>query len=129
MPVQILLIEKIGQESGGVSFAARCHAGSLKLGDLITIAIDPAGDRHTVNVTCIDIRFTPQIMVDELETNFGGLITLVGAGVSTLSSDWTLLGELSRLSRLSGQTGKPKVLSWRRRHVRWVRAWVISALS
>jgi hypothetical protein len=96
MRVSILLIAKIGQESesGEVSFAARCHAGSLKLGDLITIAIDPEGDRHTVNVTCIDIRFTPRIMVDELEANFGGLITLVGAGASTLSGDWTLLEEL-----------------------------------
>jgi hypothetical protein len=33
-------------------------------------------------------------MVDELEANFGGLITLVGAGASTLSGDWTLLEEL-----------------------------------
>jgi hypothetical protein len=91
MPAEILLITRIGQESGGVSFSARCHAGSLKLGDLITTAIDPAGDRHAVNVTCVGIRFTPQIMVDELEANFGGLITLAGASESTLTGDWTLL--------------------------------------
>lgn len=95
MPVKILLIEKIGLESGGVSFSARCHAGSLKLGDLLAIAIDPAGERHAVNVRCIEIRYTAHIMVDELHENFGGLIILVGTDATILSGGWTLLGELS----------------------------------
>jgi hypothetical protein len=54
------------------------------------MAVDPAGDRHPVDVTCTEIRLTRQIMVDELEENYGGLVVLRGADTSILAADWTL---------------------------------------
>jgi hypothetical protein len=90
---RILLIEKLESSERNASFSARCHAGVLHVGDSLRMAIDPEGTRHQVNVRCTGIRLSGSLLVDELETNYGGLVTLEGTGVSALSSDWTLCSE------------------------------------
>jgi hypothetical protein len=90
---QVLLIEKLKSNCRKASFAARCHAGVLGIGDSLPVAVDPAGDRHSVDVRCVEIRLTVRMMVDELAENHGGLVMLEGADASSLSSDWTLLSE------------------------------------
>jgi hypothetical protein len=90
---QVLLIEKLESNCRTASFAARCHAGVLRIGDSLPVAVDPAGDRHPVDVRCVEIRLAARIQVDELEENYGGLVVLEGADASSLSSDWALLSE------------------------------------
>jgi hypothetical protein len=90
---QVLLIEKLESNGRTASFAARCHAGVLRIGDSLPVAVDPTGDRHSVNVRCVEIRLNARIMVEELEENYGGLVVLEGPDASRLSSDWTLLSE------------------------------------
>jgi hypothetical protein len=90
---QLLLIEKIECQRLFVSFAARCHEGILKVGDSLSIAIDPEGARHSVNITCTEIRLTKRILVDELESNNGGLVVLAGDDVKRLDPDWILANE------------------------------------
>jgi hypothetical protein len=90
---QILLIETLGSSSGTFAFAVRCHSGVLRVGDSLSIAVDPAGDRHSVTVRCVEIRLTNRIVVDELEANYGGMVVLEGIDASGLSPDWTLSSE------------------------------------
>lgn len=90
---QIFLIEKLESSSGMSAFAARCHSGVLRVGDSLPIAVDPAGGRHSVDVRCAEIRLTNRVIVDELETNYGGRVMLEGVDASGLSSDWTLSSE------------------------------------
>jgi hypothetical protein len=89
-PTRLLLIQKLESSKHTVSFSARCHAGVLHVGDYLRLAIDPQEIRHLVDVRCVGIRLNERLLVDELETNYGGLVTLEGIDVSTLSSDWTL---------------------------------------
>jgi hypothetical protein len=39
--VELLVIEPIELADGGATVAVRCHAGTLRIGDELTIGIDP----------------------------------------------------------------------------------------
>lgn len=93
MAAEIFLVQKFGSSGQQGSYAARCHAGVLHVGDEISTAMDPQGSRRPLNVRCVEIRLNENIMVGELATNYGGLVVLEGTDAPNLSSDWTLYVE------------------------------------
>lgn len=93
MSTKIQVIQRLDGADRIGSFAARCHAGVLRLGGVLTTAVSPEGRRIEVHLTCLEIRLSDRIMVDELEENYGGLITLEGPNASALTTDWVLSAE------------------------------------
>ena len=93
MATRILLIERLESRPGIASFAARCHEGTLHLGDKLQSAVDPEGRHHAIDVTCVEIAWTRDLLVDELDENFGGRVDFTGPDVSSLSAGWTLSNE------------------------------------
>jgi hypothetical protein len=90
MSAQILLIERLDSDGRRSSFSARCHAGVLRVGDVLTTAAGPDGSLRQIEVNCVEIRLSERVMVDQLEENYGGLVVLEGVDASTLSPEWTL---------------------------------------
>jgi hypothetical protein len=87
---EILLIERLGGSDDRVSFSARCHVGTLRVGATLTTATDPHGGTHEIRVECVEIRLNEGLDVTALETNFGGLVVLEGPDARSLDHDWTL---------------------------------------
>jgi hypothetical protein len=71
-------------------YVVRCHAGTLRLGDELTVAIDPKGVRHTIHGRCSSIHLSPSTPVDMLEANFGGQFILDGIDLNPVREGWTL---------------------------------------
>jgi hypothetical protein len=90
---ELLLIDKRDVTIEKAAFAARCHVGTLHPTDLITLAVDPVGVTHHVRVLCTEMRLNENIMVDELDTNYGGLTTLEGSDVAILGPEWMVRTE------------------------------------
>ncbi len=93
LAAEILLIERLDGDASHGSYAARCHAGVLKVGDVLSAAVSPDGTRRGVDVKCTEIRLSEHHMVDQLEENYGGMVVLEGTDVPTLAADWTLSSE------------------------------------
>ena len=86
---ELLVIDatEVGDRPG---FAVRCHAGTIHVGDELTVGVDPEGRSHDITLRCVEIRRSPEVSVYQLETNFGGGIVLEGEDVALLGADWTL---------------------------------------
>ncbi|HEY7282493.1 MAG TPA: hypothetical protein VID47_12965 [Actinomycetota bacterium] len=91
MACEILLVQRLRGDARHAAFAARCHGGTLRLGDVLTIAVSPEGTRHDINVTCTEIQRYEGVFADQLEENFGGRVSLEGSDEAMLSAHWTLL--------------------------------------
>ena len=67
-----------------------------RLGNELTVAIDPEGLRHTIRARCSSIRLNSEMPVEELETNYGGQIILDGIDLNPVWDGWTVCGEVGR---------------------------------
>lgn len=92
VPTKIFLIERLSAAQRQGSYSARCHAGTLRVGDRLTCAVDPDGNRCDVDLVCMEIRLTETVMVDELDTNWGGLVVFEGNDAGRLLPTWSLYG-------------------------------------
>lgn len=90
---ELLVIERREGTTSGAGLVVRVHAGSLRLGDRLSAALDPAGERHPIGLTCVEIRLTELHMLDRLDENYGGYVVLQGEGADSIDEDWTLLTE------------------------------------
>jgi hypothetical protein len=86
---ELLVIERTDVE-GRPGFAVRCHAGTLRIGDTLTVGIDSNGEQHSVSLRCTTISLAPTVSGEVLETNYGGAIILEGDEVGMIDQDWTL---------------------------------------
>ena len=77
-----------GRAEGG--WLVRCHHGSLKVGDRLSRATDPAGEQHAVDLTCVEIRRYQDVIVGELESNHGRLVVFAGPGMEVMTAAWVL---------------------------------------
>jgi hypothetical protein len=88
-----ILVVGVADLDGRQGFAVRCHAGTLRVGDELTYGIDGDGRTHALRVRCAEIRLSPELRVEELETNFGGGVVLEGPDASQITADWVLRSE------------------------------------
>lgn len=87
---EFFVLERRDGSESTAGLVVRIHAGCLKLDDLVSIAVDPEGQRHRITLTCVEIRLRENLLVDELGENFGGYVLLRGQGSDLVDHDWVL---------------------------------------
>ena len=91
--MELLVVEVEADSTRRTAFVVRCHAGTLRVDDTLTAAVDPSGTSHDIDARCLSIRLHSAIPADELATNFGGLVTLEAPNLSAIGADWLLRTE------------------------------------
>jgi hypothetical protein len=91
--VELFIVDLVAVATGRHVYAVRCHAGTLRLGDELTVAVDPEGVVHAINARCSSIALTPGLPVEELSTNYGGEVTLDGIDLNPIQEGWTVRSE------------------------------------
>src|SRR5213592_2955419 len=92
-PVELFVVDVIAVSTPATAFPVRCDAGTLRIGDELTAAIDPEGASHPLNARCTSTRLSPAMPVTELDVNFGGEIILEGARLNPIQEGWILRAE------------------------------------
>ncbi len=90
---ELLVIERREGTTSEVGLVVRVHAGCLNLGDRLSAALDAAGERYDIAVTCQEIRLYENVLLDHLDENYGGYVVLRGEGANSIDQDWTLMTE------------------------------------
>jgi hypothetical protein len=88
--LELFIDHVIAVTTGRTVYAVRCHAGTLRLGDELTVAVDPEGGKRAINARCSRIELSPGLPVEELGTNYGGGVTLDGIDLNPIQDGWTV---------------------------------------